>query len=158
MDREKLLEEIAPYSIEELKLIIETQTDLYTAEEMDLIKKELRKRTLSKLPEEIICPKCSGVNPFENDVCQFCKIPLDKEKYYREDWDPEEEEAKEDEEEAGSGYGFHYVISFIIPLVGFIVGAILLGKDSPEQRNVGKICIILGLVSIVVAYLLWSLI
>ena len=158
MDREKLLEEIAPCSIEELKLIIETQTDLYTPEEMDLIKKELRRRTLPKLPETIICPKCDGMNPFQYKVCQYCGLPLDKEKYYRGDWDPEEEEEKEDVDGAGSGYGFHYVISFIIPLVGFIVGAILLGKDSPEQRSVGKICIILGLVSIVVAYLLWSLI
>lgn len=158
MDREKLLKEIAPCSVEELKLIIETQTDLYEPEEMDLIKRELKKRTFSRFPKEIVCTKCDGVNPFENDICQFCKSPLDKEKYFRDDWDPEEEEEKEDGDEAGNGYGFHYVISFLIPLVGFIVGAILLGKDSPEQRNVGKACFILGLVSIVVAYLLWSLI
>ena len=93
MDREKLREEAASYSDEDLELILETQKDLYEPEELALLGEELQKRQdkrqeriLARLPKKIVCPKCDGMNPFENDVCQFCASPLDKRKYYREDW------------------------------------------------------------------------
>ena len=35
----------------------------------------------------------------------------------------------------------------IVPLVGLILGAILLSKDDPEEKAAGKSCIILSLVS-----------
>ena len=42
---------------------------------------------------------------------------------------------------------FRYAISLIVPLVGLILGAILLSKDDPEEKAAGKSCIILSLVS-----------
>lgn len=39
--REDFLKEIGEYSVDELELIYETQKDLYTDEEMALIKKQL---------------------------------------------------------------------------------------------------------------------
>ena len=40
-----------------------------------------------------------------------------------------------------------YLLSFFIPIVGFIIGAIYYTK--PETKEVGKMCIILGILSIV---------
>ena len=163
-DNNEFQKELASYSYDDLGIIIETQKDLYSVEEMQMLKQELEKRKQEKqaqiianLPKEIVCPKCDGVNPFENDFCQFCGCKMEKEKYYREDWAESEEESYEsDETKEKTSYTFHYVISFLIPLVGFIVGAIFLGKDTEAGKSVGKGCIILGIVSIVIAYLLWA--
>lgn len=47
-----------------------------------------------------------------------------------------------------------YIISFIIPFIGFILGALLLSKDEKENRSQGKICIFLGLIHICIAVML----
>ena len=62
----------------------------------------------------------------------------------------------ESESEGGSN-AFRYVISFLIPLIGYILGAILLSKDSAEEKDVGKNCIILGIVSAVIGIVVWFL-
>lgn len=76
--KEEFLKEIEEYSVEELELIYETQKDLYTDEEMILIKKQIElyeqkeKEKIEKLlPKEIKCSKCEGPNAFENDECVF---------------------------------------------------------------------------------------
>ena len=162
------LKEITSYSDDDLKLIFETQKDLYSQEEMALIEQEIERRQqekqkqiIAQLPKEIICPKCDGPNPFENDTCQFCGYKFDKRKYYPEGWnrsDSDDNDYDGTEEESSSGYTFHYVISFLIPLIGFIIGAIFLGKDTEEYRSVGKGCILLGILSCVVATVIWALI
>lgn len=165
MNKEELLEEIRPYSDDDLRLIIKTQRDLYSPDEMAIIDKELQRREekrqqqiFANLPKEIICPKCDGINPFEKDFCQFCGSKLDKRRYYKEDWEEEIDNESSSEDVGRNSYAFHYGVSFLIPLIGFIVGAIMLGKDSAEQRSVGKICIILGILSIVGIYILWSIV
>jgi uncharacterized membrane protein len=46
-----------------------------------------------------------------------------------------------------------YLLSFFIPIVGFIIGAIYYTK--PETKEVGKMCIILGILSIVLVVVCW---
>ena len=47
-------------------------------------------------------------------------------------------------------YVFHYFISFLVPLVGYILGAILLSKDDSSKRIVaGKTCLVLSVISTV---------
>jgi RNA polymerase subunit RPABC4/transcription elongation factor Spt4 len=43
-----------------------------------------------------------------------------------------------------------YIVSFFIPIVGFIVGAIYYTKPEDEYKKLGKTCITLGIVSLVV--------
>ncbi len=46
-----------------------------------------------------------------------------------------------------------YIISFLFSLVGIIIGAYYMTKDEQEYKEVGKICLVLGLVGIVVGIL-----
>ena len=82
---EKFIDEIKKYSLKDLELIYSTQKDLYSEDEMAVIseeinkrKNEIRERIKSKLPKDIVCPKCNGLNSFENQNCKFCGHRLDK--------------------------------------------------------------------------------
>ena len=48
-------------------------------------------------------------------------------------------------------YTSQYIFSFLIPLIGFILGAILLSKEDKSEREKGTNCILLGLLSLVVS-------
>lgn len=160
MDKETFIKELQQYSADDLRLIINTQQDLYSSEELKLIEEQLRNRVKQDkkdeedfiqqhLPNEITCPKCDGINPFENEKCCFCGHIFDKRKFYKKEYYlKENSETAAEEETDNKSYTFHYVISFLIPLVGFILGAILLSKDDEEEKTVGKTLIILGIISI----------
>ena len=153
-------DEIKNYTIDELDLIISTKNDLYSEEEMNQLKalleekikiekEEYEAKVLARLPETINCEKCEVPNPSSNEVCEFCGYYLDKSIYYSEEYnDSDETEELENEEK---NYTFHYVISFIIPIVGLIFGAIMLTKDDEEQSSCGKTCIIIALVSMLLS-------
>lgn len=171
---EDFLKELEGYSTYELELIYETQQDLYTKEEMNIIirkleernaeeadpikskmncyTKEEREKIESMLPDKIECPKCEGPNAFSNDRCEFCGADLEKEAYYSLEYYENGEVENSD-----SGNMFRYFVSFLIPLVGFIMGAILLSKDDIHEKSAGKNCIILALISVVLATIIWVL-
>lgn len=46
-----------------------------------------------------------------------------------------------------------YILSFLIPLVGLIVGAIYLSKSIPAQKEFGKLCLILALARMGIAFI-----
>jgi hypothetical protein len=46
---------------------------------------------------------------------------------------------------------FLYLASFSIPIVGIIAGIIFMSRGDPESRALGRTCLILGIVSIVIA-------
>ena len=172
----KFLKEIEKYSYDDLKLIFDTQKDLYSPDEMSAIEARIleiektgKKNTENKkFPKKIICPKCDQPNPFENDICAFCECKLNKSKYFRDDYiyDPSDEisykEGNDKESKDTPSHAFQYIFSFLIPLIGFILGAILLSKDDENDRSVGKICIILGIISTIVdsviAFIIFKLI
>lgn len=43
-----------------------------------------------------------------------------------------------------------YVVSFLIPIAGFIIGIVFYTRPDPQSKHVGKICIIIGVVSIII--------
>lgn len=43
-----------------------------------------------------------------------------------------------------------YIVSFLVPLAGIIIGIIFYTKDTSEEKKFGKTCIILAVVAIVV--------
>lgn len=160
------LDEIKEYSADDLRLILNTQQELYTENELKLISEQIKKREeldreaeqefiKQHLPDELTCPKCDGVNPFNNEVCCYCGFRFDKRKYYDiHYYNQEEHENELQQEDDGKSYVFQYIISFLIPLVGFILGAILLSKDDEEEKSVGKTLIIIGILSVVIGTLI----
>ena len=170
MNKETFLKELQQYSADDLRLILNTQQDLYSPDELKLIEEQLENRInqdkkdeeefiKKHLPDEIPCPKCDGVNPFENEKCCYCGHTFDKSKYYNINYYLQEESETAAEEETDKhSYTFQYVISFLIPLVGFILGAILLSKDDEEEKSAGKSCVILGIVAVIISTIIIVLI
>ena len=165
-----IYDEIKDYTIDELELIISTQKDLYSDEEMKQIQSllkekqaqhdaERRAELMARLPDTILCPKCDGPNPFSNEKCCFCGQILDKSKYYTDEYydTPIEDDDIDTSDNNGDSFTFHYIISFLIPLIGFIVGAIMLASYDIEKRSCGKACIILGIASILISSIIATL-
>lgn len=154
-------EEVKDCTVDELELILETQRELYSESEMKEIEevlkekeKEKAKKIIERLPKTIVCPKCDGPNRFDNDVCEFCGNELNKEIYYSDEYYSSSIEEYSDKTNSSKSYTFHYIISFLIPMVGFIVGGIMLSSDDNEKCSSGKRCILLGMFSIIFSAIL----
>lgn len=156
-------EEIKSYTDEELDLIISTQRDLYTEEEMAHLlslqaeRKRIRQEeheslVLSRLPSTIVCGKCDAPNPFSNNVCDFCGCTLNKSIYYTDGYYEQIKRSTmcEINDEQEDKYKFHRVISILIPMIGLIVGAIMLASDNEEKQDCGKTCIMFSIITIIV--------
>jgi len=50
-----------------------------------------------------------------------------------------------------------YILSFLIPLAGFIVGAIYLSKEEEHYKHVGKNCLIFSVMNIVIGFIMVAL-
>ncbi len=48
-----------------------------------------------------------------------------------------------------------YILSFIIPLLGIILGIIYMQKPEPEVKAFGKNCLIAAIIAIVLCILCW---
>ena len=160
MGKDGFIKEIENYSINDLELIASTQQNLYNEQELEIIKERIEKLKAeyiqSRLPKEIICSKCDSPNPYSNDICDFCGVKLDKSKYekmtfqFNESDDESDTENDMDDDDDSQSFTFNYVISFLIPLVGIIVGAIMISSEDESRRSVGKICILLGIISMAI--------
>ena len=47
-----------------------------------------------------------------------------------------------------------YILSFFIPLAGFIVGAIYASKEEEHYKHVGKNCLIFSVINIVLGFIM----
>jgi len=47
-----------------------------------------------------------------------------------------------------------YVLSFIIPIAGIIIGAIFMSKPDPELKKFGKTCLMIALIPIILLILM----
>ena len=46
---------------------------------------------------------------------------------------------------------FLYLVSFSVPIAGIIIGIVFMSRGDPESRSLGRTCLILGIISVVVA-------
>lgn len=84
------------------------------------------------------CVSCGRAIPWEANVCPYCG------KDYR-------VQASSPQAQPTISAGMRalfYILSFLIPLAGIIIGAIYYSKPDRESKQVGKICLVLGVVSI----------
>ncbi len=167
-------DEIKDYSVEDLHLIITTQQDLYTKEEMaqlkdlldkkadEALQKELRQKALEEEKRKelerkraslpLACPKCDGPNKRSDEACVFCGAKLDKDLLYENSlYDDELTEIKSGKATTKS-FSFQYIISFLIPLVGFIMGGIMASDKDSDTSSAGKTCIIIAIISTILSF------
>ncbi len=65
-------------------------------------------------------------------------------------------------QQSGGGFGetipepkpLFYILSFIIPIAGIILGALFLSKPDEELKKFGKTCLILALIPIILLVLM----
>lgn len=88
------------------------------------------------------CVACGRELAWDANVCPYCgrdyriRLPSVRE-----------------EEPVSSGMKIVlYLVSFFVPLAGFIIGAIYYVKPGQEYKKVGKVCIILAIVSVVISF------
>ena len=111
---------------------IEAVTKTYPLEELELIY-ETQKDLYS---EEMLI--------IEKRFKDLCSEENEKsEKYYTGEYN-----------ENSDGNTFEYVVSFLVQLVGYILGSILLSKDNEQEKSVGKACILWGIISPILLFLL----
>ncbi|MFF2446864.1 hypothetical protein ACFVSW_07130 [Neobacillus sp. NPDC058068] len=48
-----------------------------------------------------------------------------------------------------------YILSFFVPVVGIILGIIWMNDEDLEKKAIGKTCLIVGIVSIVLSCVCW---
>jgi hypothetical protein len=46
---------------------------------------------------------------------------------------------------------FLYILSFMIPLAGIIVGIVFISRPDPESKSLGNACLIIGIISMVLS-------
>jgi len=92
-----------------------------------------------------MCTGCGRQIPTEYNVCPHCGRPQNAQP------GPVYPQPTQQSESLGGGLTIIlYIVAFLIPLVGIIIGIIWGGAGSdPERRHVGKNCLIIGIISIV---------
>lgn len=100
------------------------------------------------------CVSCGRSIPWEANVCPYCGHNYMAPPIQYTAW----------EEPISSGMKIlFYVLSLLFPIVGIIIGVVLiLSKNSPENKHIGKMCIILALIpvllTVVMALLLYLMV
>jgi len=91
-----------------------------------------------------MCTGCGRQIPVEYNVCPHCGRPQNIQ------YGPQQQ-YQQPVEPLGSGMTILlYLLSFFIPIIGIIIGLIWMGAGADsERRRVGKMCLILGVLSII---------
>jgi hypothetical protein len=90
-----------------------------------------------------MCPGCGRQIQVEYNVCPHCGRPQNLQ------YGPQP--MQQQVEPLGGGITILlYLLSFFIPIVGIIIGLIWMGAGvDAERRRVGKMCLMLGILSII---------
>ena len=106
-----------------------------------------------------ICSKCGDNNQISAMVCTNCGNSLSDAKIIISKTIKNESYVRNYDYSKNSSISlFTYIISFLIPLIGFIIGAIFLTQDDYEKNDAGKVCIVLGVISILLNIIVISII
>ncbi len=91
--------------------------------EKEAEEEELRER-FGERPEEFNCPKCDALLSSENEECPYCHYTFKDEDYYNTMENPTHMGS------AGSSNTGLYIVSFLIPIIGIVLGLIYIAKDD----------------------------
>lgn len=107
----------------------------------------------SIIQPKIVCSSCGRTIEKESmnrSNCPHCGELLLKGTSYKTSFNPSSYNDKPNT----NSYIVHYIVSILIPLAGFIMGAIFLTKK--DESHVGGVCILLGIVSFIISYAILS--
>lgn len=103
------------------------------------------------IQQKIICSACGRTVEGKRTNCPHCGELLLKGTSYKTSFG----NGSSSMSHASGSYIVQYIISVLIPLAGFIMGAIYLTKK--DESHVGVTCIILGFVSFAISYVVLSM-
>ena len=155
---DKLREELKGCSSEELWLIYDTQKDLYSEEELSVIRQMAKQKKLIENAEEqqrlslsaprmTVCGKCGTINEHDAKRCANCGCKLKE---------------NSPEKRLKKVFTLLYIVSFLIPPAGMIIGIVLISHGETERHFAGQKCFELSLTSAVLMvfalflYLFWK--
>ena len=153
---------IASYTIEDIKIILKDQRDLFTVDEIKILEEryeylinnnvepeeeteeeeyiseeEKINMAISQLPKNYVCPKCDGINENPSRHCNFCGHDF---------WEDLDKVRKKSE--LGC---LAYIIAFFFPLIGIIVGLV------KGNKNIIIFSLVIFILSIIISVMLTTL-
>lgn len=144
--------EIKELNIHEVYYILLNEKNLYTSKEIAMLEQRKKELDIKYKEEEYIeevknrplefkCPKCDGINKSSNVKCEYCGYIFKREDYFN----------NEDVSEKNSNI-FLYIISFLLPIVGIILGIVYISKDNEE---LGKKLILFSIIIFIVFFFIF---
>lgn len=92
-----------------------------------------------------LCVSCGRSIDFNANVCQYCGHDY---RYPR---------GKRPEPPISPGMrALLYIVSFLVGIVGIVIGAIYMSREDEDHRHVGKICLIIGLFGVIITPIVLS--
>jgi uncharacterized membrane protein YvbJ len=98
------------------------------------------------------CTKCSEKLEVGALKCKYCGTLTIKAKHPSSNYYSQQSYGSE------KSYFLLYLVTFIMPIVGLIVGGIFTFDDDPEKSAAGKGILIFGIIMIVISSIFWPLV
>ena len=94
------------------------------------------------------CVSCGRALAWEANVCPYCGHDYRRAPAYQQEY-----------KRIGTGTRILvYLVSFFIPLLGIIIGIIFIATgDSPDSSHVGKMCILLAILPLLILVVCFAL-
>jgi uncharacterized membrane protein YvbJ len=99
-----------------------------------------------------LCTNCGEKLEIGALKCKYCGTPTISAKQYSSNYNAPQTYGSE------RSYFLLYLVTFILPIVGLIVGGIIAFDDDPDKSATGKSLLIFGLVMIVIGVIFWSIV
>jgi predicted nucleic acid-binding Zn ribbon protein len=152
-------QELNSLSIENIKLILVDQQNLYTPEEISQLQERLQylinrqdktEQQPKTKPKQFNCPKCGAPNKSVNTICPYCGYKFKDSDYYN--IDNREDQVEDIQPKQESSNAILYVISLLLPIVGIILGIVYIGKD---KEHLGRSLILFSIVVSIIYGAIW---
>lgn len=104
-----------------------------------------------------MCTGCGRQIPAEYNVCPHCGRPQTQQQYGPQPG-PQPYGPPQQYEPLGALKYVFYILSFFSLLIGIIIFLIWMNDPNPEKRHVGKNCLYISLLAILLTIVCWGLV
>ena len=102
-----------------------------------------------------MCTGCGRQIPVEYNVCPHCGRPQNAPQYGQQGPQPYGQPYAPPQESLGALKYILYIVSFFSIIIGFIMFVVWNNDPNPEKRRVGKNCLLISIVAVVLSILCW---